>query len=237
MKLINTKTISYALSISTILLLSGCDSSAITSTIPTQATGELPIANTGADMTVEEVTNITLDASGSSDPDGTIVSYEWQTQSGEGVSNTEPTLSLGSLKVGSYTAILLVTDNDGNTATDTIIITVVEKVTEKELDTEQLTENKPPVANAGADQNIVEGDDLHLNGSSSSDSDGVISKYEWYESTSPTTTILGETVTITGLKKGKYTITLKVTDNSGNWSEDNMIGNFSFFIHQRHKQV
>ncbi len=226
MRPINTKTILYSLSIATILALVGCGNSGTTATSPAQVVGELPIAIAGEDTTVEEGTSVTLDASSSSDPDGTIVSYEWQTQSGEGIASIEPTLSLGSLAVGVYTATLLVTDNDGNTATDSIIITVIEKVTEEaEADKPVVVPvtNKVPVAQAGVDQNIVEGDTLHLDGSASSDSDGTIDKYEWYKSTNPNSTVLGKTYTITGLTTGTYTITLKVTDDDGATATDNMI--------------
>ena len=86
-----------------------------------------PIADAGPDLEVFDTdTNgseqVTLDASDSSDPDGTITSYEWnfgdgQTGSGETVVHTYPTGS-------THTAILTVTDNDGVANTDTVRITV-----------------------------------------------------------------------------------------------------------------
>jgi len=229
MKRSATKQLLYTLTLTITLALWGCGSSGTTATPPADIVGELPIANAGVDITVEEGTTIVLDGSGSTDSDGTIVSYEWQTENGVGVSSPNPTLSLGTLAVGSYTATLLVTDNDGNTATDTVTITVIEKETvEEEKPTPPATSpapppaNKAPVANAGVDQTIVEGSDLHLDGSASTDSDGTIAKYEWYKSTNPNATVLGKTATITGLTVGTYTITLKVTDNDGATATDSM---------------
>ena len=40
-------------------------------------TDQAPSANAGADQTVQPYTNVTLDGSGSSDPDGAIASYKW----------------------------------------------------------------------------------------------------------------------------------------------------------------
>ena len=70
--------------------------------------------------------------------------------------------------------------------------------------------NTPPVANAGADQTITEGDDVTLDGSSSTDSDGTITSYSWSDGTSNWT---GVSPTVSGLTVGTHTITLTVTDN------------------------
>jgi PKD repeat protein len=57
----------------------------------------------------------TFDASNSSDPDGTITSYAWQF--GDGTSATGPTAVHSYAQPGGYTATLVVTDNNGVTAT------------------------------------------------------------------------------------------------------------------------
>ncbi len=91
------------------------------------AAGNLaPIADAGVDQTVSDdgdgVVTVTLDGSGSSDGDGTIVSYEW----------TEGATVLGtvaiidpSLAIGTHAVTLTVTDNGGATASDDVVITVV----------------------------------------------------------------------------------------------------------------
>jgi uncharacterized repeat protein (TIGR01451 family) len=80
--------------------------------------------------------------------------------------------------------------------------------------------NTPPVANAGADQTIECGGgstSVTLNGTASTDADGDTLAYEWREGA----TVLGTTATLnTSLPFGPHTITLKVTDPSGDFSED-----------------
>ena len=90
-----------------------------------------PSANAGVDRTVadsdgEPGESVTLDASLSSDADGSIVRYEWFRQTG---AETEETLGEGvtlavTLPDGENTIRLLVTDNVGLTGSDTVLITV-----------------------------------------------------------------------------------------------------------------
>ncbi|MDT4953956.1 MAG: hypothetical protein QOJ02_2094 [Acidobacteriota bacterium] len=81
--------------------------------------------------------------------------------------------------------------------------------------------NTPPVANAGADQTVEcagGNTSVTLDGSASSDPDGDTPlTYEWREGA----TVLGTTATLnTSFTFGAHTITLKVTDPSGDSSED-----------------
>jgi uncharacterized repeat protein (TIGR01451 family) len=81
--------------------------------------------------------------------------------------------------------------------------------------------NAPPVANAGTDQTIECGGgstSVTLDGSASSDPDADTPlTYEWREGA----TVLGTGVVLnTSLAFGPHTITLKVTDPSGDFSED-----------------
>ncbi|HEY0408336.1 MAG TPA: Ig-like domain-containing protein [Pyrinomonadaceae bacterium] len=86
-----------------------------------------PVANAGADQTVEcsgGSTNVTLDGSASTDPDGdTPLSYEWRegaTVLGTGVSiNT-------AVAFGSHTITLKVTDPSGAFGEDTLVVNVVD---------------------------------------------------------------------------------------------------------------
>jgi len=63
---------------------------------------------------------IAFDASGSSDADGTIVSYLWSFGDGETSSSQNPSHAYA--QEGSYTVTLTVTDNDGLTDTSTVSI-------------------------------------------------------------------------------------------------------------------
>ncbi len=208
--MLKTKNILYPLTVATILALSGCGSSDGGATGTTVSyIGQPPVAYAGVDITVGTGEPITLDGSGSSDPDGNLVSYEWRASSGEDIKSANPILELDSLPIGVYIATLIVTDDQLNTATDTMTITV--------------TEATAPVANAGADQTIKQDDDLHLDGSASRDIDGTITKYEWYDITNPTATTLGAIVTITNLAVGVHTIELKVTDDDGYTGTDRIV--------------
>lgn len=88
-----------------------------------------PVADAGADQIVTDDTwplgyeEITLDGSGSYDPDGTIVSYSWS-QGGTPIAvGAAPTLSFD---IGLYTLDLTVTDNDGAADTSSVVITVLQ---------------------------------------------------------------------------------------------------------------
>ncbi len=80
-----------------------------------------PIPDAGADQTVSEGEEVTLDASASSDPDGTIVAYEWK----EGLTVLSTEMTFGQVfSVGMHTITLTVTDDEGATGTDTVDIDV-----------------------------------------------------------------------------------------------------------------
>ncbi len=79
---------------------------------------QAPVANAGADITVEPGQQVTLNAGSSSDVDGSIVSYNWS----NGLSGQVVTTSFAT--EGTYSINLTVTDNEGATATDSVIITV-----------------------------------------------------------------------------------------------------------------
>ncbi|MEE8404187.1 MAG: SUMF1/EgtB/PvdO family nonheme iron enzyme, partial [candidate division Zixibacteria bacterium] len=76
--------------------------------------------------------------------------------------------------------------------------------------------NSPPVADAGADQTVMDTDDngsedVTLDGSGSSDLDGVIVSWEWTDDLGDT--IPNGEITTAALSVGTHTITLTVTDD------------------------
>jgi PKD repeat protein len=100
----------------------------ITVTAPSE--NEFP----AADFTADPATGlpplmVSFDASGSSDPDGQIVSYDWDF--GDGASGSGVTVSHEYTAAGSFTASLLVTDNDGAENTVTVAITVTDDTNER----------------------------------------------------------------------------------------------------------
>src|SRR5260370_14432615 len=82
-----------------------------------------PVANAGADLSLTVGSSGTFTASGSSDPDGSINSYQWDFGDGGVGSGFSVTHTYSSL--GVYTVRLTVTDNLGASASDTALVTVV----------------------------------------------------------------------------------------------------------------
>lgn len=79
---------------------------------------DLPVANAGGDRSIKAPTTmLTLDGTGSFDPDGNIATYLWEVISGPtGYSISNPNIAsptIRDLQEGSYQIKLTVTDNDG----------------------------------------------------------------------------------------------------------------------------
>jgi hypothetical protein len=87
---------------------------------------ELPISRAGSDQTVTDTDKtgaepITLDGSASSDPDGSIVAYEWK--EGSVTLATTPNFT-ADFAVGTHSMVLTVTDSGGAQSSDMVVITV-----------------------------------------------------------------------------------------------------------------
>ncbi len=85
-----------------------------------------------------------------------------------------------------------------------------------------ISANKPPIANAGEDIMVVDSEDdwrenVTLNASQSYDQDGQIIHYLWSDTTTGKELGKGKIITIS-LEVGIHTITLKVIDNNGSLS-------------------
>ena len=136
------------------------------------AVNQSPIANAGPDHSATDGDGdtlhlFTLVGSGSSDPDGSIFSYEWSEAGIPVGSDLVASVMLGNR---SHAITLLVRDNEGATASDTTLLT--------------LTSNQPPVVIAGTDQVISDGDfngtePVTLSESGSFDPDGNIVTFDW----------------------------------------------------------
>ncbi|HHO55425.1 MAG TPA: DUF5011 domain-containing protein [Trueperaceae bacterium] len=81
-----------------------------------------PIAKAGDDQTVVERTDVTLDASASFDPDGTIKTYEWKENNT--ILSTKVNFTKNNFSLGEHNITLTVTDNKNATATDTVKVTI-----------------------------------------------------------------------------------------------------------------
>lgn len=97
----------------------------------------VPIADAGADVQLLVGEMFKLDASHSFDPNGEIVSVIWSNEQNGGAS----TVSFNN--VGSYPVILTITDDEGYSATDKMIITVVEPPIIESTPTNYAVTNQP----------------------------------------------------------------------------------------------
>jgi hypothetical protein len=84
--------------------------------------GEPPIADPNGPYSAFVGEAITFDGSGSSDPDGTIVAYDWDF--GDGFTDTGVSSTYSYSAAATFTVSLTVTDNDGLTDTATTTATI-----------------------------------------------------------------------------------------------------------------
>lgn len=176
-----------------------------------------PVANAGADIAVSQPGPAQLHGSLSADPDGAIVSYQWNRISGPAAySISNPAIAspqLSGLVTGVYGFELTVKDNMGATAKDTVAITV------------NSLQLQDPVASAGADVTItLPQNSISLNAGASSDPDGRIVSYNWTKMSGPAAFAISNAAAvdplISGLTAGTYVIKLTVTDNDNRRGED-----------------
>jgi len=126
---------------------------------------EVPAANAGPDLNVNEGDIVTLDATQSFDEDDGIGSYQWIQIEGSTVSLSDPTTvspDFTAPDVGPAGAVLkfrlTVTDHGGLQAQDTCIVNVC-------------WQNQPPVSDAGSDKEAEGGSVVALDGTGSADAD------------------------------------------------------------------
>jgi hypothetical protein len=179
-----------------------------------------PIAVAGPDQVITLPTDsVSLDGTASSDPDGTISEWLWTKISGPASFNINNASAVKTvvknLIAGTYQFELKVTDNGNLSGKDTIQITV----------NDLAQPNRPPVANAGADQTItLPTNTVTLDGKGSTDPDNNITTYAWTKISGPSSFIISNAnavqTPVTDLAEGVYQFELKVTDAGGLFSKD-----------------
>lgn len=178
-----------------------------------------PVAVVGPDKELTfPVESTTLDGSKSTDDQG-IVLYQWQNISGpSGVKiengNTQLATVTG-LRIGTYRFRLTVKDQQGLTSTAVAAVTVKKE------------RNIPPVAHAGGSTVVVlPNNSVVLNGSKSTDDQGIVS-YLWIrdgQSPAAGDVLYGSdheaVLQLINLVEGTYIFQLRVTDAKGDSSTD-----------------
>jgi hypothetical protein len=177
-----------------------------------------PTAKAGNDRTANVDTVVTLDGSGSSDPDGTIDGWEWTCTSEPKVNIEDADKQRASFTPSSSGTVrisLKVKDNGGIwSSPDEIVITVIDP-----------NVNERPVADAGDPITGSVGETITLDGSGSRDIDGTIASFEW-------TSVGGkvriedadqEIASFTPAEEGDHSFQLVVTDDEGSRSEPDTV--------------
>ncbi len=131
-------------------------------TVSIAVNNDSPVADAGSDQIVPG-NSVQLDGSGSSDPDGSIVSWSWALEhldnSTYDKAATGETPTVANLEYGNYTVTLTVTDNNGGTGTDEMHLSVA--ASSGSCDKAELDKARQE----GYDQGYLEGMDEGLNNS------------------------------------------------------------------------
>ncbi len=168
-----------------------------------------PVADAGPDIEVDQHTTVTLDGSGSTDNIG-IVLWSWSFRyGGEDVVLGDTAVEYIFDLAGLYQVVLTVSDSALNSAQDVMFVRV--------RDTE------PPVAEAGPDISLPHGATVELIGTGSHDNVGVMG-FRWIILINGVPEVHeGAVASIAQLDVGVYTVTLNVTDATGNWATDTVV--------------
>jgi hypothetical protein len=163
--------------------------------------------------------SVTLNGSASSDADGSLTTYAWSKISGPAsyniVTSWAASPAVNGLAQGTYAFRLVVTDNNGATDDDTVLVNVNAALPPP---------NAPPVANAGVDQSVtLPANSVTLIGTGS----GILMdrSHHMPGQKSPTisNTIANPTAgstAVNNLVQGTYSFRLLVTDNNGATDDD-----------------
>lgn len=194
-----------------VLLLQACGQG-LDANDPTKAAkaSTVPFASAGVAQSVFTGELVTLDGSGSSDPNGNTLSYAWTLTTKpagsaaklSGASTASPKFTAD--KAGDYVASLTVSSSGGTSVASTVTVTAAQ--------------NHAPTANAGSNRTVITGYTATLDGNSSSDPDGTALTYSWKLSSKPASSSASLSSASTATpsfkpdKAGNYLATLTVSD-------------------------
>ncbi len=176
-------------------------------TVKVSASVDVPIAYAGPDRVVAVGARVQLDGTGSHDPDSRALTYSWTLTkpAGSQAQLSDPTSPMPSFTAdlaGSYTASLVVNNGLQSSAQDDALIVA----------------GAPPVANAGADQDVPAGFTVQLDGRASYDPASIPLTYFWSFVTVP----VGSIAVISDPTSPQPTF---VADVAGNYDVQLVVGN------------
>lgn len=165
-------------------------------TPPAPVVNATPVANVGSAQSLVTGTLVRLDGSGSTDADRDALTFAWTLTTKpagsaaalSGASSVSPTFTAD--VAGTYVASLVV--NDGKVSSGAVTVSITAAVA-----------NAAPVASAGANQNVVAGSPVTLDGSGSTDANGDSLTFAWTLTGKPT----GSAASLVGITTAKPTLT------------------------------
>ncbi|WP_157817600.1 choice-of-anchor K domain-containing protein [Candidatus Thiodictyon syntrophicum] len=193
-----------------------------------------PVANAGADRNVETGQPVTLDGSGSYDPDQDLITFDWRIEwaldakplasqlTDAGILNrTEPNPTLTPDVDGDYVLRLIVSDPWADSEPDDVTLSAH-------------TTNVPPNAEAGPDQDVFVGNTVNLLGGGNDPDHGPAQAltYRWTFANKPTASLLRDGdiadpdqpgATFIPDLEGTYQLRLTVFDGADSGSDDTAI--------------
>jgi hypothetical protein len=169
------------------------------------AANSRPIARAGSDRSAVLGTEVQLDGTRSADPDGDVLTYQWTQLAGPRVTldndrSARPTFT--PTRAGFVRFGLTVSDGKLTSVASSVLVQVT------------TGDNSPPLASAGADQQVIIGGLVTLDGSGSSDPNGDTLRYVWEQVWGSPVVLgnLGVRPTFQPPGKGRYRFRLTVWD-------------------------
>ncbi len=164
---------------------------------------ESPVADAGTTQTVTEGDGVPLIGTDSYDPDGVIVSYVWHQTEGESVDLDNPFIPNPSFTVddvetegGTFTFQLTVKDDGNKSATDTVVVNIIDSAAGSNnpptAEAEAKAEGQSGISDVFEDETIVT---LDGSGSDDGDTGDSISSYVWKQISGPGVVFYGGTST------------------------------------------
>ncbi|MGD8395931.1 MAG: PKD domain-containing protein [Candidatus Eiseniibacteriota bacterium] len=160
-----------------------------------------PVCDTGGPYQTAEGSALTLDGSGSYDPDGSIETYAWDFGDGTGTSGPQAVVSHTYADDGDYPLTLTVTDDLGSSSSCESSVVVA---------------NVPPTCDPGGPYAGDEGSPITFTGSASDPGADVLT-YIWLFGDGDSA--IGATAAHAYADDGVYTVTLTVNDGDGGVSQ------------------
>jgi hypothetical protein len=183
------------------LVVSDTYFSSPSSSVNVTAQTPTPVANAGPNQTVATGSTVHLDGTGSTDPSGLPLTYQWSivtkpsggTATLSSATASKPTFVAD--KSGTYAVQLVVSDANGTSPASTVSITA---------------QIQAPVANAGPNRTVATGSTVQLDGTGSTDPAGLPLTYQWSIVNKPA----GSTATLSSTSVAKPTF---VADLAGHY--------------------